>query len=158
MTKKRKVKDLIEEYRTAEPPIDIEGLIAEFGIELDKYAKLPNDISGQIELIEPNKYKISVNRSHPETRKRFTMAHELGHYLLHKPLLGEGVTDNKLYRSENNKNIKRTHETEANKFAAYMLMPQDRVREEYKKSKDTSELAERWGVSEQALKIKLGIA
>lgn len=50
--------------------------------------------------------------------KRFTIAHEIAHLLLHRPILREGVTDDVLYRSPH---LGGTQETEANKMAADIL-------------------------------------
>jgi hypothetical protein len=64
---------------------------------------------------------ILIAKSEPMERRNFTLAHELGHYILH----GGGVKlridkyDYKLDSKESNE------ETEANYFAASLLMPKD---------------------------------
>ncbi|TGN09354.1 ImmA/IrrE family metallo-endopeptidase [Leptospira ilyithenensis] len=42
------------------------------------------DVSGILN-VEGNLYSIVVDQDHHDHRKRFTIAHELGHYILHKP-------------------------------------------------------------------------
>src|SRR5690349_7343535 len=80
-------------------PINIEGLIRDLGLELIKAADLPLGVSGRITLLPSGRYEISANRSEHYYRRRFTMAHELGHYVLHRDLIGRGIDDNTMYRS-----------------------------------------------------------
>lgn len=143
------------------PPVNIEAIIRSLGIELDKKADLDAEISGQIELTENGSYKISTNKSDNYFRKRFTMAHELGHYLLHAHLIGNGVDDNRAYRSVaagqfHNRSIGPAQETEANRFAATLLMPSGLVRQAFNECKDDlSKLATTFQVSKQAMEIRL---
>lgn len=118
-----------------ESPPSLEVLIESEGIQLEKNAKLHNDIVGQLELLEENGFRISTNRQDHDYRKRFTMAHELGHWAIHQHLLiysddanARGVDDNKAFRSTDvgnfyNTKINLEHEREANRFAAVLLMP-----------------------------------
>lgn len=144
-----------------EAPVNIEGLIRELGIELDKKADLDESIAGQIERLKNGKYKISVNKDDHYYRQRFTMAHELGHYFFHRSLIGDGVNDSKAYRSTCegqfcNANIKPSHETRANQFAASILMPEPLVCEIYKELKgDVAEIAKRFQASKQAMQIRI---
>ena len=155
------VVDIVEKYRKMNP-IDIEGLIRELGIELDKKAELDDNIAGQIEKSPENKFKISINKNDHYFRKRFTMAHECAHFLLHKNLLGDGVEDSKKYRkievTNFSNSIKDKHEVEANKFAAGLLMPLDDVRKDWESSNGNMvEFASKWQVSPKAMKIRLGL-
>lgn len=114
---------------TANIPVNIEGLIRSYDIELDKNADLPAGIHGQIERDASGQYKISIQKNDHYYRKRFTMAHELGHFLYHKEQIGNGVNDNRMYRSTNGRRIPDELEIEANKYAAAVLMPDDSVLE-----------------------------
>ena len=107
--------------------------------------------------------KISVSNKDSYERKRFTAAHELGHFIYHRSLIGDGLDDNIAYRSTNfgnfyNTNIKKHHETQANKFAAALLMPEDEVFDDYSKLGNIEEVAKKWKVSSLAMKIRLGVA
>ena len=154
--------------------VNIEFIILMLGIELDKKAQLNSDVLGELSCSEDNfgnkKYKISINFNDHYYRQRFTMAHECGHFLLHKELIGSGVDDNKAYRSSSignyyNKLILPQHETEANKFAAGVLMPIgviNAIADDLKiddlnnsTNDDIKNLAKKLKVSEQALKIRL---
>lgn len=151
---------IIQSYLT-EAPVNIEAIIRSLGIELDKKAELDSGISGQIERLSDGSYKISVNKSDHYFRQRFTMAHELAHFLFHRSLIGDGVDDNKAYRSTNtgkfyNTSITREHETQANQFAASTLMPEALVRKlrnEFGDDLDT--LSNKLQASKQAIDIRL---
>jgi Zn-dependent peptidase ImmA (M78 family) len=132
------------------------------GLTLDKNADLDEQIAGQIQRLEDGTYKISVNKNDHSFRKRFTMAHELGHFIYHKGLIGSGIDDDRLYRSTSvgnfyNDSIKQQHEVEANKFAAAILMPKPKIQQDYDNHKDLNLVAAMWQVSPQALRIRLGL-
>ena len=137
-------------------PVPIDAIIADMGLPLS-YNALGDDISGYIERANGS-YKIVVNSAHARTRQRFTAAHELGHYIYHRDLLGEGVGDNRAYRSEGtdlpNPNIRPIHERQANSFAANVLMPRHRLSNVL--GQTTAALAQQFGVSQEAMRIRLG--
>lgn len=143
--------------------VDVEGIIRALGIELDMRASIENEISGQIEQLPSGNFRISANSKEAYTRQRFTIAHELGHYLLHRVLIGKGVDDNKVYRSTAcgkfyNKNIGTTQETEANQFAANILMPWSLIDAMQKAGIiDPEQMAKKLQVSKKALCIRLGV-
>lgn len=148
--------ETIEKYTSQATPVNLEPLIRELGIELDKKADLPGDIAGQIERLPNGSFKISVNTDDHYFRQRFTMAHELAHFIFHKDLIGDGITDNRLYRSTNPQ-ITEAHEVEANKFAASLLMPLRHIMRDYEEMGDVAKVANKWKVSPKAMRIKLGI-
>ncbi|MEO9601183.1 ImmA/IrrE family metallo-endopeptidase [Parasphingorhabdus sp.] len=137
-------------------PVPINEIICDIGLPIE-YKPLPDDISGYIER-ENGDYRIVVNANHAQTRQRFTAAHELGHYIYHRDLLGEGVGDNRAYRTEGtdrpNMNIRPIHERQANSFAANVLMPKHRLVDVA--GETTLGLANRFGVSQEAMRIRLG--
>ena len=144
------------------PPVNIEGIIRSLGVSVDKKAKLDKEISGQIERLENQQYKISVNSKDHYFRQRFTLAHELGHYLLHSHLIGQGLDDDKAYRSVPdgkfyNQNIGSREETEANSFAARLLMPKSKLMIEARPGREISDLAKAFQVSPAAMKIRLTV-
>src|SRR3546814_9375366 len=59
-------------------------------------------------------FAIYVNGSHPRVRRRFSIAHEIAHFALHRNLIGDGVTDDAMYRS----NLSSAVEVQANRMAA----------------------------------------
>lgn len=137
-------------------PVPIEQIIQEIGLPLS-YEPMDDQMSGYIERSNGS-YRIVVNALHPETRQRFTAAHELGHYIYHRDLLGDGVGDNRAYRAEgtkiDNPRIQPVHERQANSFAANVLMPRHMLTDVA--GEETEALASRFRVSPQAMAIRLG--
>ncbi|MFI6471264.1 ImmA/IrrE family metallo-endopeptidase [Streptomyces sp. NPDC050516] len=80
---------------------------------------------------------VLLNSAAPADRSRFSLAHELGHLIMHHEP-GEG----------------RTQETQADRFAAEFLMPHEVILSELKPGIDVARLMDlksRWGVSMAAL-------
>lgn len=143
----------------SEIPVNLGGLAAELGLEVFQSTLEPK-ISG---LIEPSTtassgYRIKLNRHDPLVRQRFTLAHEIAHFLLHRFEIGRGVIDDTMYRS----NLSDKKEVEANKLAAQIIMPTASVRAAAEAMSGVAheqivgELAKRFKVSQEAMRIKLG--
>lgn len=114
---------------------------------------------------------IGINSAHPHTRQRFTIAHEIGHFRLHKgrPVIVDKAMQEKLVhlnrRDENSSRATDREEIEANQFAAALLMPRDAVLREvqrrvarHRKLSDdllVEELASVFDVSTQAMEYRL---
>lgn len=76
-------------------------------------------------------YEIYVNSSEKPTRKRFSIAHEIAHFIKHRDKIIEfGVVGR-----QNNCSLSLKEESEADSFAAELLMPAECV-EEFLKSKE----------------------
>jgi hypothetical protein len=141
------------------PPVDIQAIIREAGVGYTELPK-PDSISGLIEAYGGG-YRIVVNSNHSLARRRFTAAHELGHYVYHRDMIGDGIVDDAAYRSERigqyNSKIAREFETQANRFAAIILMPSTLLDQLQIQGVPVPEMARRLQVSEQALRIRLGL-
>ena len=144
----------------AEAPVRV-GLIAErLGLDVVSLT-LPTDISGLIRKNANGSYEIQVNNTDAAVRQRFTVCHEIAHYLLHRSLIdAEGITDNILYRSK----LTNRQEAEANKLGAAILLPWPKVtewhRERYGSAphKDNIEqIASTFRASHLAVGFRLGI-
>jgi Zn-dependent peptidase ImmA (M78 family) len=90
---------------------------------------------------------IGVNKNHFQTRQRFSIAHEIGHYLL-------GHDDDNVIDDYFDKPIDK--EQEANKFASELLMPIEFLKKDIASSLyNIPSLAKRYLVSEQVASIRL---
>ena len=139
---------------TKKAPVPLEFICRDLKIELEASELAPN-ISGKISLDTPRDlFRIEYNAIHPSNRQRFTIAHELGHYFLHRDCIGDGIIENALYRS---KNISNWQDVEANRFAAKLLMPMELIMQEKGRAKTLYDLSKIFQVSESALRIRLGI-
>lgn len=99
-------------------------------LNLPVYAMdMPDNESGH--LCDGDEPYIAINENHPVTRQRFTIAHEISHYITHRDLLErKGQLDRKAdYESEEEVEI----EEEADKIAASILMPKDLVNQYFEK-------------------------
>ena len=142
------------------PPVDVEGVANSLGLTVH-YAWLDDGISGELVRLPSGDYQINVHADDPSTRQRFTIAHEIGHYVYHRDLIDKGIDDNRAYRSTgegrfHNRNIGPAQETQANRFAATLLMPNDMVADLRAAGFDRRGMAEKLGVSEHAMAIRLG--
>jgi hypothetical protein len=136
-------------------PIDVVGLAGELGI-IVRFSPL-GEISGKLIRAETplgswSGFVIFVNQNHTPRRQRFTTAHEIAHFVLHRDLIGDGITDDALYRSK----LPDTYERQANRMAANILLPARIVGEEWRKgNRSVAGLADRFDVSEEAMRIRL---
>ncbi|MGL4310742.1 MAG: ImmA/IrrE family metallo-endopeptidase [Paracoccaceae bacterium] len=144
--------------RSQDVPIDIFGLIEELGIV---YLEQPMGagLSGRIDYNEPF-CTITVNSEESYQRRRFTAAHELGHYLLHRDLMDGKQHLDRLFANGGRDNpvapLSPLHEVQANRFAADLLMPINVLRDRYDPIRDNvEELARLFEVSQAAMKIRL---
>jgi len=141
-------------------PVNLESLTRQLGIRLVRTA-LDDELCGCIERT-PDGWILVVNAEHSRSRQRFTIAHELGHFVLHATDLGDGTNDTRKYRATPvarayNHTLDYRHEREANQFAAGLLMPAAKVRQ-FKKAlqaNDPEHLAELFQVSRRAMEIRL---
>lgn len=126
--------------------------------------QLSENLSGAIIFDkDDNDFSVIINKNKPETRKNFTIAHELGHYFLHLEIIkeqeifidGENSLDsnNILFRLDNAKSSQL--EIEANNFAASLLMPADLVTKAWETLKSVEECAKIFNVSVSAMSIRL---
>lgn len=141
-------------------PVPVSDIADEIGTPI-LYAVLPDEISGMIRR-DGDGYMIVVNKYHALTRKRFTIAHEIGHYIYHRDLLGAGTGDTRAYRAIGtdfpNPKITAQHERQANTFAANLLMPNHLIKELRASGiRSPDSLAAALQVSPQAMRIKLGL-
>lgn len=141
-------------------PVNLGAIFADLGIS---YRELPigSGESGWIERTGDD-FEIVVNASDPEARRRFTAAHELAHYLIHRDLMDHGSrmmrhTDRLYGAIEDNPNspFKRHHEVQANKLAAQIVMPAQLVRDKFRENPNHVALAAEFEVSAQAMEIRL---
>ncbi|HLR80764.1 MAG TPA: ImmA/IrrE family metallo-endopeptidase [Bacillota bacterium] len=130
----KKLKKAFNNFNQDRIITDLEASIEKFGI-IVRYSGLEDEVSGYSYVNDAGHPVIVVNGNHPKNRRRFTMAHELGHAILHwKWLNKEGQKLDKhlgeiLYRSNSHNYINSKRERQANMFAAELLAPLDDVKE-----------------------------
>ena len=159
------IERLVERLGLQTAPIDVEQLAANVGLRIIATDDLGADISGLL-VSRDGAASIAVRKTDPLVRRRFTIAHEIGHFVLR-----HYMTRNELVHADQHKQVMYRSpkasegldplEVQANQFAASLLMPSKLVREEAARLQrplfedDVKLLAGRFKVSEQAMTIRL---
>ena len=147
-------KDLLKTNDLFNIPVNPIELAKLFNIEVKHAVFDDPSLSGMVAKRD-DKTVILVNINDTPYRKRFTIAHELGHYFLHLEKEGEYIDyllD--LFRGDTTLSTK-SDEIEANQFAAALLMNEELVKGEWQKLKDIDKMAEKFKVSKEAMGYRL---
>lgn len=141
-----------------EAPVDVVGIAEGLGIHVWEMENMSPNVSGKLFKDSLNGgfsgFSIVVRKSDSVPRKRFTVAHEIAHFILHKEKLDGGVVDDALYRS----GLGNKEETEANRLAADILMPYSLIKNLVGQGyRNPVALAEKLLVSKTAIGIRLGL-
>lgn len=156
----RLTEKLLKDAKVTQPPVPAEALAKAHGCTVR--ASDLKDYSGVLVRSAGNAV-IGVNAKHSEARRRFTIAHELGHLFLHE---GQEVRFDHEFRVSLRSDVSSTgtdvEEIEANFFAASLLMPDCLLLKdpraasiELEDARALKELAKSYGVSAQAMSLRL---
>ncbi|MDE5616066.1 MAG: ImmA/IrrE family metallo-endopeptidase [Alphaproteobacteria bacterium] len=131
-------------------PLDIKWVVENlFSLKIME-RDLGEKASGFLNILD-DRWCIFVNKFENERRKRFTIAHELGHFLLHKDKQSI-PKDIIFFRDENTDQV----EQEANNFASEFLMPEHKIYEYINEGYNTiSALADKFCLSTPAVRYRL---
>lgn len=128
-------------------PVDVEKVANKMGLEVVEFP-FHDNISG---LLKKEEGVIGVNRNQHPLRRRFTIAHELGHFLLGHGMEStqDEIVDGHFAKSD-------LREREANMFASILLMPKDWVIKLVERDGlNIEKISTSFGVSKQAMTIRL---
>jgi Zn-dependent peptidase ImmA (M78 family) len=139
-----------ELFADSELPVPIFGIAEDLlGLRVLEASDM-TDISGAL---YPAEREIRVNAKEAESRQRFTLAHELGHWVCQ---CLDGQAAPMFCRQQDlAASADRALEREANVFAAELVMPEPEVRAAFAQHVDVKELAEAFGVSPLAMQWRL---
>ncbi len=168
------LRDFEERYDAAEaPPVPVErianALLGLFVDEADDIRTLPGAPTDQGRLsgmLDSDEMVIWVDRGEVRRnpgRRRFTIAHEIGHLILHVPVVREVFYDRPSDIREIDEDPAggelpelRRREREANAFARELLMPEPLVNEQaHATGFNLPALANRFEVSVPAMRLRL---
>jgi Zn-dependent peptidase ImmA (M78 family) len=162
MSKKAKeaVRKILDRFGS-KIPIGIDAIVKAHGLKIFENNEMESSVSG-ILMIKGENAGVMVNIYHPEVRKRFTIAHELGHYILHRSESDVFVDEAPIfYRGALSEGGVDAREIEANVFAAELMMPEESVRADFKAGRFRTpddaivELAARYDISRAAMRYRL---
>ena len=131
-------------------PIALKSLLLKLNI-LTIFRPLSENFSGMCLKDKSGHRFMLVNSNQSQGRQHFTIAHELGHWLLHKDRRDEY----ELKLSRPNGGEDDPMEKEANTFAAELLVPFKELLEYKKKGVSNKELAKMFFVSERVIEHRL---
>ncbi len=133
-----KAHEVWKELGESEVPTNLQSIVKKLGIPVKKVEGI--DIEGLAFSSRGGEVFIMFNGSDPLARRRFTVAHEIGHFLLdHIPI--EGATEQ---ISQN------AQEKEANTFSSHLLVPRADLKEFVKnKNKTLEDIVGRYNVSKE---------
>lgn len=144
--------DLLDENNVA---IDVNRFAKRLNISIQERS-LGKEISGLL-IIKEGKVAIGIESDQGEQRKRFTIAHELGHFFLHREIKSTFV-DEIFARSNKTNQLER----EANAFAASLLMPEALIKSVIDKKalnnlddEDIKKLSDEFNVSQISMTYRL---
>ena len=129
-------------------PVDVLAVAGHCGLRVEQSESLPASVSGLL-YRGPYRAEILVNARQPLVRRRFTIAHEIGHWRFGDcgvalPAEYDWETE---YQSEQERMV--------NLFAAELLMPEPLVQEELCRCADLASLSRRFQVSRPAMRWRL---
>ena len=126
-----------------QPGSDIEAIVEKLGgrLTVSDWDSARN--TGSITVRGPRDF---ISPLSGERRSRFTIAHEIGHYMLHSQLGKAPIT----VRRDGSGRV----EWEANWFAAGFLMPEQEFKAKQSAGYGDAELAEHFGVSVAAVQVR----
>lgn len=155
------VDELLDRHTVTAAPVPVEKIAKAEGLLVSK-KPLDDDVSGFL-LRAGTKMVIGVNARQAPNRQRFTVAHELGHALLHdgdELHVDHGFRIN--FRDVNSSLASDIEEIESNTFAAWLLMPTRFLVKQVSlahldidNGDEVVKLAKRYSVSAQAMTYRL---
>jgi Zn-dependent peptidase ImmA (M78 family) len=151
----RTVKSVLDSYWDGVLPVNPDVIAQQLGINvLPLNSERNPNVSGMAEILSDGRKMIGYNKFDSHSRIRFTVAHELAHHVLgHTARYSRCLRDYSTNSNPENPWV----ETEANRFAAELLMPGDAVNMLVKREgvTDINKLAYYFDVSEKAMYWRL---
>ncbi len=152
------VEDLLKDNNILQPFIPVDLVAEKMGIKVEYQNFDDQNLSGCI-LRNGASALICVNSNESKNRQRFTIAHEIGHFMLHRE--DEGFVDKGLNRNLESSKATDPKEIEANHFAAELLMPKEFIEKDVEAVEVSDyddfikSLAARYEVSAHAMTLRL---
>lgn len=148
---KNKVEELLKDSDLSKS-VDVEAIAAKLGITITHLDF--GDVCSASLIVKDKKCYIGVNSKEPSCRQRFSIAHEIGHYLLHKSHFDFLGKEQFINCDDVSSKGCDPLEIEANAFAAELLMPEDKFRAKWKEYQMCDPLSKFFDVSNQTVEFR----
>lgn len=145
---RQRARALLQQLRITQLPVDVEGVAQACGLVVE-YVARGKGFNGRL---LRKRMVIEVEQSIHPHRQRFTISHEIGHYVLGHSSVFCASDD------RSTSDPRRINEYEANVFASELLMPDAWVREHWQRLRDIQAMAEAFHVSTEAMFRRLDAA
>lgn len=158
---RRAAEKLLGDASAEGPPVEVDDIARSLGARVVRDA-LEADLSGVLHIVDGTP-RIAVNSAQSRARQRFTVAHELGHFVLHGSQTFVDRHSHFVFRRDQKAaSGNDREEIQANMFAAEILMPRDWLLHDagdvaFDMGDDDAlrELARRYGVSQLAMAFRI---
>jgi len=118
----KSAQEQLEKLCITDPPVDTTEIAEELDLSITEMI-MPDKLKDVAGYIDFENDEIVVNKKDPKTKKNFTIAHEIGHYLLHKDALEQTPGLYKALLRTDQYDGDDIMEKEANAFASELLAP-----------------------------------
>jgi Zn-dependent peptidase ImmA (M78 family) len=149
-------RELLKRCGITEPPVDLRVILEKEGLEYQEVDYFPDDVDALIVKIE-GRVVAAVNKNQSFTRRRFSLAHELCHHLLHvdRSILDDRITIDSPPMSANEISSKDPYEAEADIFAGELLVPLPMLKQHFRSGLTAADVARIFSVSEHVASIAI---
>ncbi len=145
---RRQAVRLLQSAGVTREPVSLRDVVSALNLEVVQAAGQPFVCEAALQPVGDS-HAIVLRGESSEQRRRFTIAHEVGHFVLHPQRRApeRGGTVNAAWQAQ---------EHEADQFAAELLMPEHMMREAVlEHGDDVGRLADRFDVSRRAMQVRL---
>ncbi|MGH7518855.1 MAG: ImmA/IrrE family metallo-endopeptidase [Gemmatimonadales bacterium] len=162
----QQAEQLLHRLGVEKAPVPVEHLALRLGLQVER-TELGDDVSGVL-VVEDRRGVIGISVTEAPVRQRFSVAHEIGHFILHRAQLSVFIDKQffkpyyAAFRDARSSAGTEKREREANAFAAALLMPAHLVRDAIADLRmDVADedaldaLASRFEVSRQAMSFRV---
>ena len=172
----RKAQQVLRNAGALTIPVDLDRVPRSLNVRVHD-EDMDEETAGVL-IVKGEQRHVLVNKDHPQNRRRFTIAHELGHLVLHDDEVNGNASGERMFIDRQIRVYQRVgeassavyqqdgslttvqQEREANSFAACLLMPAPHVmtaalERDLFDEISVASLAQHFGVSEQAMSIRL---
>lgn len=149
-------KKVLDESWDQRIPVNVEQICRACGVTTYKCV-MPDDLSGMIvKRASERDAKAFIDKEEPSVRRRFILAHELGHFIERTVIAKDdeyGFEESRMYGRGEKDYF--PHEFFADEFAGAILMPESKIEEFRSTGKDPATMAQLFDVPVSAMRMRL---